>query len=118
MLAVLAGLWLLYSLIRVAVAVIELPSRRTVDGTVVSVVQRRRWGFLPVLLQNLMWNRRDQGIDRRREHTILTVQSDSDQHTWSVGSRKANGLRPGTEVRVVATAVNGYVRSITPTGRA
>lgn len=114
--AVLAACWLVYSLLRVVVSVLEMPSRHTVEGTVVSVSERRRWGFLPSIVQNQLWNRRDQGIDRRRQHTVLTVQTDSGQQAWSVSSRKASGLQPGAEVRVVATAINGYVRSITPIG--
>lgn len=114
--AVLAAGWLVYSLVRVIVAVLEMPSRHTVEGTVVSVSERRRWGFLPPIVQNQLWNRRNQGMDMRRRRTILIVQTDSGQRTWSVNSRKANALQPGTEVRVVATAINGYVRSITPIG--
>lgn len=111
-LVALAVLWLLYSVLRVGVGIVDLLGRVSVEGTVVSLTERRSWGFLPRIVQHLLWNRRDQGIDRRQEHIILTIQTDDAQRTWKLTAGKARGARPGDVVRVIATPVNGYVRAL------
>lgn len=112
MLAALAALWLLFSLLRIVVAILDLLGRTAAEGTVVSITERRTWGFLPGIVQEMLWNRHDQGIDQRRSHIVLTIHTEAGQRSWKLTAGKARGVRPGDVVRVVATPINGYVRSV------
>lgn len=112
----LAVLWLLFSLLRIAVGILDLIGRTETAGVVVSITERPSWGFLPGIVQGMLWNRRDQGIDRRREHLVLTIATDRGQRSWKLTPGKSRGVRPGDMVRVIATPINGYVRSIETAG--
>lgn len=112
----LAVLWLLFSLLRIAVGILDLIGRTETAGVVVSITERPSWGFLPGIVQGMLWNRRDQGIDRRREHLVLTIATDRGQRSWKLTPGKSRGVRPGDMVRVIATPINGYVRLIETAG--
>lgn len=111
-LAVLAGLWFAASVVRLVIGVLDLVGRRSVEGSVVSVVERRSWGFLPPIVQHLVFRRRDTGMDERRCYLVLTIHTDGGPRSWSTRPGKVGDLQPGRRVRVVATPINGYVRSV------
>lgn len=115
-LAIFAGIWFLFSILRLAVGVLDLPGRKPVQGRVISISERRSWDFLPAVLQHMIWNRRDQGYDDRRRGHILVVDTDDGQRAWKLRYSRVRDIEPGQSVRVVATPINGYVRSVKRNG--
>lgn len=112
---VLAALGLVYSLVRVVVGVLDLVPRLTVEGVVLSVVERELGDTLPWLVR-LLLRARDRRHDRdyvrpRRTHLQLTLDTARGPQTWTIRGRFGQ-LAPGRRVRVTATPLLGYVTRV------
>lgn len=110
---VLAGLGLLYSLVRVVVGALDLVPRLTVEGVVLGVVERELGDTLPWPVQVLLRAR-----ERRRNHTQvrrtrrqLTLDTAQGRQSWTVRHRFAH-LAEGQRVRLTATPLLGYVTRV------
>lgn len=110
---VLAVLLLLYSLVRMVVGGIDLVTRVTVDGTVVSVDERLHGDVLPGFVQDLIWSRGDR-IDSRRARLQLVLETSSGRRTWLVSPKQAASLQAGRHIRLTVTPLIGRVMAITP----
>lgn len=110
---VLAGLGLLYSLVRVVVGVLDLVPRHTVEGVVLDVVERELGDTLPWPVRMLLRareRRRDQ-TTHRRTHLQLVLDTADGPRTWTIRGR-FGGVAQGQPVRVTATPLLGYVTRV------
>lgn len=116
--AAVAGLGVLYNAIRVVVGVIDLAMRRTVEGTVVSIRERRTGDFLPWYVQRLWYRSRDEsGYTRemgRRSRHELVLESSRRASSWNIRPRLASEALMGSSVRITVTPILGYVSRIEP----
>lgn len=110
---VLAALGLVYSLVRVVVGALDLVPRHTVEGVVLSVVERELGDTLPWPVRMLLRarERRQDHTTHRRTHLQLTLDTARGPKTWTIRGRFGQ-LAPGRHVRVTATPLLGYVTRV------
>lgn len=104
-------------LIRLAVAVADLFTVHTVEGTLLSCTERRRGDFLPGFVQDMIWSRGtdrsgNQKYDRRRIRTMLVVQTPGGLRTWTLSRAMRVVGGSGKMVRVRVSQLLGHVSRI------
>lgn len=112
-----AAVGVLYNLIRLAVAVADLFTVHTVEGTLLSCTERRRGDFLPGFVQDMIWSGGTDGsgyqkYDRRRIRTMLVVQTPSGVRTWTLSRAMGVDGGSGKTVRVRVSQLLGHVSRI------
>lgn len=105
-------LWIAWSLVKVVVCAIDLVSRTTTEGEVVSVRRRAFGDVLPRIVQQQIWSRGDR-MDTRGTRHQLTLHTDEGPQTWILPVRHHSVAQPGVTVRLTTTPLLGHVRSIT-----
>ena len=113
-----AALFIAVNVVRIVVAVLDLPTAHTVEGKLVSC-RERRWGdFVPGFVQDLIWSRGVDGsghqkYDRRRVRTMLVVNTSDGLRTWMVNRANLVGdATPGRRVKVRVTRLLGHVSRV------
>lgn len=118
----LAALGVLYNALRVVVGVIDMVTRRTIEGVVVDVRRRHAGDVLPWWLQQgwrifRRWrNRNDFYYDDEpgRVRYELTVDTGRGSRTLPIRPGMVGDLNNGTRVRVTVTNLTAYVSRVTP----
>lgn len=121
---VLAGVVLvvlaLAALVKIAVGILDLVPRTSVPGTVISISERKFLDFLPDVVNNALWDRKNNNVglswaERRRVRHELVIDTGNGTRAWTLRNRrKARGLLPGQAITVVASPLVGYVERIEP----
>ncbi len=109
---------LVLNAIRIVVAVADMFTVHTVEGTLLSCRDRRRGDFLPEFVQDLIWSHGTdrsghEKYDRRRVRTLLEVSTESGWRSWTV--RRANlvgDTSTGRAVRIRTTRLLGHVSNV------
>lgn len=116
----LAGVGILYNLVRVAAGVFDLATKRTIDGTVVVVRERHMGDVLPWWAQSLwrFWRRsrnRD-GYDYMpgRTRYELILDTGDGEVTLPVRPGMSGRTESGMRVRVTAARLTAFVNRIDP----
>lgn len=103
----------LTGVVSVVAGAIDLVSRRTVHGTVVSVTDRKTLDFLPRFAQQMLFERNTNRIDTRRSRTEVVLSTDAGDRQWTVRKRAVlRNLHPGTHVALTVTPIAGYVSQV------
>lgn len=108
-----ALLVILYGVLRVVVGIIGLSGRHATDGHVIQVTEQ------PVAERLFRKYRRfamqagadSNASDYRQRQTVLVLQTAKGVQTWIVGRKHAQQA-PGTQVRVTAMPITGYVTGV------
>lgn len=101
---------ILVGVVRTVIGVIDLVSRRTVTGTVISLQERAMGDFLPRLVQRRLFEREHSGLDQRRSRTEVVVATDAGMQQWTIrDARTANQMIVGEEVGFTVTAIAGHL---------
>lgn len=109
-LAVIVGVLALVAVARICVGVLDLLVRRRVRGTVLSLKERRVGDRLPTFVQEMIFERNPQHIDRRRWRTEVVLRTDGGERRWTVRrSSVARALEVGAQVELTVTAIAGHV---------
>ncbi len=107
----------LWSALRLVAGIVDLVSRRNVDGTVVSVTERQKGDFLPgwVRYGYEQWRDRRGGSSYRdlRGRTELVLQTDDGLQYWTIrDQRTAAKFVVGEQVSISVTRIAGHVKLI------
>lgn len=101
--------------IQLVIGIIDLLPRRSAEGVVVSLKQRKAGDFLPYMAQRLIFENRSSGIDRRRNRLELVLETAEGQRQWTVRSARARrALQVGARVSLSVTPLTGYVARVDP----
>lgn len=104
---------LLIAVLRIVVGIIDLVPRSTVQGTVVSLRDRKTGDILPRLAQRAIFERNPNSIDRRRERLELVLDTPDGVRQWTVrNTRLRQDLVTGSTVRITVSPLVGYVASV------
>lgn len=114
----LAGIGVIYNVVRVVVGVVDLTTRRTIDGIVIQVRRRYAGDVLPRWVQ---WGWRTYKRSRdpngyydepgRIRHE-LTIDTDRGSRTLPIRPSLVNDLDQGARVRVTSTRFTSYVSRV------
>lgn len=118
--AALAGVGVLYGLLRVVIGVFDLFTRRSVEGTLVRAEERRTGDFLPPLVQQLWYRGQDSSGQsraiRRRRRYVVVVSTPDGLKSWNVSHRLFQRARAGEAVKMRISPLLGHVSSLDATG--
>lgn len=121
---VLAGLAIVYSAIRIIVGAIDLTSRKTVEGVLVSARHRHLGDTLPGPVQwGLEMRRRQQARSAsgyeydqsRRTRLEIVVDTPHGPKSWNVRHKHFHESLVGQPIRLTASPLLGYVREVEAT---
>ncbi len=113
---------LLYCVLKLAVAVLDVLSTHAVPGRVLAVQRRETGDFVPRPLRRLLHRQVNRQAHRHSAHgrggrslrtryrTQLVLETRDGVRTWTIRPQHATRLRPGQEVRLHVTRLLGYVR--------
>ncbi|WP_155820927.1 hypothetical protein [Gordonia hirsuta] len=102
-------------LARIIVGGLDLALRRTVTGRVVSIQERRLGDALPHLLQQLIFQQRDSGMDRRSSRFELVLNTPDGLRQWTIrNARMRDRLRVDEHVQLRVSPITGYVAAVQP----
>lgn len=115
-----AGLFALYSVIRLAVGIADLVSpRELVDGVVVSTANRRTGDFLPRIAQELIYRRSHNAHQyemQRKRWSEMVLETSDGQRTLVVSSGVANTYQPGARVTARVSRILKHVGKVERVG--
>lgn len=111
---------LLYGLVRLVFGVIDLFSRRQVEGTVISARARHKGDWLPKTVQVGRRIQRSRGrttsssyrVDDRPSRYEIVLDTGDGHLTWNTDHRRFDPGLPGHRVRMTVTPMLGHVREI------
>lgn len=111
-------LGLLYCVLKLAVAVLDILSTRAVPGRVLAVQRRETGDFIPRPVRRMLHRQRyrNNGAGRNgrtlrtRSRTQLVLETHDGVRTWTIRPQQASRLRQGQEVRLHVTRLLGFVR--------
>lgn len=121
---VLSGLGIAYNAIRIVVGALDVASRKTVEGVLVSARRRHLGDTLPGPLQRGLKMRRRQQARRQGHYDAghhrttrleLVVQTPDGPKSWNVRHKHFHESLIGQPVRLTATSLLGYVRDVEAT---
>ena len=116
--AAVAALFALVALARLAVGLFDLVTRREVVGTVLDIRHRKTLDMLPRPVQQLIFERNTNRLDRRRRRTEVVLDTDHGIRQWTVRNARAlQQIRPGQPVRMSVTPIAGHVSRVEPLPR-
>lgn len=116
--AAVAALFALVALVRLGVGLFDLVTRREVAGTVIDIRDRKTLDMLPGPVQQLIYARDSNRLDRRRRRTEVVLETDQGIRQWTVrNARTLQQIRPGQAVRMSVTPIAGHVSRIEPLPR-
>lgn len=108
----------LLGLARIVVGGLDLTLRRMVTGRVVSVQERRLGDTLPHLVQQLIFQRRDSGMDRRRSRVEVVLNTPDGLRQWTIrNTRMRDRLQVDDHVQLRVSPIVGYVADVQPATR-
>lgn len=104
---------LLIAVLRLVVGIIDLVPRSTVEGTVLSIRDRKAGDFLPRMAQRVIFERNPNAIDRRRERLEVVLDALGGVRQWTVrNTRLRQHLIEGASVRLTVSPIVGYVAAV------
>lgn len=121
---VLAGIGIAYSLLRVVVGTIDIAPRTSVEGVLVQARRRYLGDVLPGPVRSLLETRRRYAARRngryeydhhRRTRLEVIVETPDGPKSWNVRQKHFHESLVGQRVRLTASPLLGYVRSIEAT---
>lgn len=117
MVMIVFGLSIGIGVFRIVIGALDLAPRRQVTGTVVDLRERRMGDFLPRMAQRMIFERNDQGLDRRKWRTEVVLNTPEGLRQWTVRKRSLEQfLQHGAQVLLSVTPLAGYVASVEPVG--
>src|SRR5699024_6457131 len=113
------GLALLHGLVSLIVGIVDVVTRRTIEGTVTSARHRYPGDWLPTPIRWILRFRRRrnrdfhqaQRYDRRIRYEIV-IDTGTGLKAWNTEARRFDSRLQGQRVRLIVTPLVGYVRSI------
>ena len=116
--AAVAALFAIVALARLAVGLFDLVTRREVAGTVLDIRGRKTLDILPHPIQQLIYERNSNRLDRRRRRTEVVLDTDRGVRQWTVrNARTLQQIRTGQPIRMSVTPIAGHVSRIEPLSR-
>ena len=118
---VLAGIGIAYSVLRIVVGALDVASRKTVEGVLVSARRRQLGDTLPGPVRwGLEMGRRQQARrqghyeydNHRKTRLELVVQTPDGPKSWNVRHKHFVESMVGQPIRLTATPLIGYVRNV------
>ena len=96
--------------VRLIVGVIDFVPRRTVVGVVADLRERKFGDVLPYMAQRLLFERKENGIDRRKSRFEVVLHTAQGTQQWTVrNARTRRQLTEGANVQLTVSPILGYV---------
>ncbi|GAB3597819.1 hypothetical protein CFAEC_11215 [Corynebacterium faecale] len=104
---------ILVAFAQLAVGVIDLVPRQKVSGVVERIESRKMGDVLPYFVQQMVFNRNPNRMDRRRSRTELVLRTDKGVRQWTVRNSKVRRqLQVGQTVTITVSPLIGYVAGV------
>lgn len=113
MLVVVFGIGLMVAGAMLVVGLLDLFPRRRVVGRVLSVRERKTADFLPEFIQDAIFARNANGLDRRRPRVEVELATNDGVRQWTVRSaRIRRELTQGSRVTLTVSPIVGHVARV------